>query len=734
MQKIILKIKNLFLVWKTKVPVILQFSDTECGIASLAMVFAHHKMNLSIEKLREKCGVSRDGCKAQTLLTVAKHYGFNAEAYKVDIDGLNEFSLPVIAYWNFNHYVVINNIKANKVSINDPAHGEMIITMAAFDKAFTGVILEITPTQHITVSKKTFSLLKFIQKWFSGFHSELCYLLLLLSLIGTIPYLSSVLFKIFIDQGILAKNNNLIPDIIFLTFLTSTILIFLTFIYKRIQFKLHSKASLKKISEILSHIFQLPMLFFSLRQRSEIVSVLNRAEFVTNLIFENALVLMLGMITSTVCFIFMIEIDWVLSLLSLLLTVISLILFVYLSRIKSSSEKSNAHLVGKLYSHSISSIRNIETIKACGLEESIFKKWRTLFFNKMRVQGNDDFLAITALSLRRMQNQVSSLSIVYLGAYQVACGSLSLGNLMGYYSLLLIFQNGISRIFQGLQDSQAVYANNTRLDDILSYDKDPRFTPKQVIKKFAANEKEIISLSQVTFYYNKNSSPVLNDINLKISRGDHVALVGGTGSGKSTLAKLICGFYPPTEGEILFNKNLLSNHSADELATLYAYVSQDVSLFSGTILQNLLFSNENASQVLLEQSISDACLSELIANRKLSGVVDEEGRNFSGGEKQRIDLARALIQDTPILILDEATSAMDENTEQAIIKNLRKNNKTIIFVAHRLSTIQHCDQIYVLNKGSIVEQGKHQELIENQSYYYSLVANEATLRDSMLCD
>lgn len=208
-----------------------------------------------------------------------------------------------------------------------------------------------------------------------------------------------------------------------------------------------------------------------------------------------------------------------------------------------------------------------------------------------------------------------------------------------------------------------------------------------------------------------------------IQGGEHVAFVGGTGSGKSTLAKLLCAFFQPNNGQIYISGRKLSDCSAEELARFIAYVSQDVTLFSGTILQNLTLWKDEISMEAVSRVIQDACLEELILAKGLYGEIEEGGRNLSGGEKQRIDIARALLQDTPILILDEATSALDVNTEAKLINNLRQLNKTIIFVAHRLSSIRHCHQIIVLKNGEIIERGNHEQLMARRQHYYLLQQN-----------
>ena len=719
---------------KVAAPVVLQLSETECGIASLAMIFSYHDVNLSLEVLREKCGVSRDGCKAQTLINVARSYGFDANAYKVDIDVIKNIENPVIAYWNFNHYVVINRLNKNKVYINDPAHGALVVTLDEFDKSFTGVIIDIVPTKEVVKIKKKSIVCQLIIQWYSGFSFELFFLLLCLFIMGSIPYLNSLLTNIFIDQCIISKNTEWIPYIAIFSLLFAIILISTTVRQRVIQFKLYSKASILKSAEIIAHILQLPMLFYSLRQRSEIISILTRLDSVINLIFKNALNVMIGFITAILCFIFMIKINRLLSIVSFFMAIISAVIFYFLSKLNVSCEKSNTNTIGKLYSHSITSIKNIETVKACALEARMFEKWLQLFYKKIVIQDRVNTLSIIIQTFSKLCNYIATLLLLCIGGYQVTIGMISIGNLMSYYSLYIIFYNSVSYAFQALKEFQSANVLHARFQDLAVYQKDNRFISKRNLDDIKLLSDEIISISNLTFYYNIHSNPVLKDINIKIKQGEHIAFVGSTGSGKSTLSKLICAFYPPNFGEILLFGKSLSSFAAKEFAESCAYVSQDVSLFSGTIYQNLTMWKNDISMSIINSAIDCACLNDLIKERGLYGNVEEEGRNFSGGERQRIDIARALIQNTPVLILDEATSALDNLTENNLINNLRSTNKTIIFVAHRLSTIKHCDQILVLKEGRIDERDGHSQLMINKGHYYSLVANEKCFAADMnLC-
>ena len=695
---------NLF--GRSKVPVILQLSNTECGIASLAMIFSYYKVNIPIEELRDQCGVTRDGCKAQTLIDVAHHYGFEAAAYTIDIDTIRGLTEPVIAHWKFSHYVVINYVSNNKVSINDPAHGTIDIDIGEFDRSFTGVILNISPTNKIVKSKRSFSPMKLFTEWLSGFYIEILFLLLCLLIATITPYLNSRIYNFFIDQFIIARNNHFLWYILGISTLLSIILISVSYASKCMEFRLNTKVSILKSSNIISHVLKLPMLFYSLRQRSEIISSLSRTELIISSLIENSIKIIAGFTTALICFTLMMKIDYLLAILSIATTLLFIFIFYILSKITFYYEKSHINIHGKFQSHSTFSISNIETIKACSLEDRVTETWLGLFIRKIVAQDKINSLITATSVLMKSYSLVLLYLILIVGSNRVFNGMITIGNLMAYYLLNLFCNTSITSAFKSLIDTQTINAQYARINDILLYKKDLRHinchSQKIYNSENCIENHEVISCVEVKFHYNINTPPSLDNININIKRNEHIAFIGSTGSGKSTLVKLLCALYQPNGGEIKLFGKPLSSYSANELSNLFAYVSQEVTLFSGTILHNLTLSRETATLEDVYQAIDTACLSDFIAERGLQGIVNEGGNNVSGGEKQRLEIARALLQNTPILILDEATSALDYKTEAALIANLKRLNKTIIFVAHRLSTIEHCNQILTLSNGKII--------------------------------
>lgn len=718
-----------------KTPIILQQSETECGIAALAILFSYYNFNISFEELRDKCGASRDGCKAITLIKIAQDYGFEAEAYSMDIDAICSLNEPVIAFWNFNHYVIINGIGTDRVFINDPGSGLRTIRMHDFDLSFTGIVIIVTPTDRVAKTKIRSIGVPFLKEWLSGFYIEISYMLLCFLVVVCWPLIYSCLTNIYIDYCVVSGHLEWLPCMTMLAMICSIIFVFAKSFLKWNEFKLSAKASLLKSSKLMHHLLHIPLIYFSLRQKSEIIANLSRVEYVINLLYKCTNTFIGNMLIMMVSVAFMLKLNAKLCIISCCLIIFSYLLTMIISKLNLSYEKSNINYLGKLYAHTLSWIKNLETIKTCGLEDSTLIKWHSMYLKKVHVYDKILYLNAILNFSNKGLNLSSNLIILFVGGLDITNGSISVGSLMAYFSLHLFFCSTANAVFQSIKDSLSAYASHLRMNDITNHPIDPRFGAYQnEDSKFRGhlnnsdpnnnfcNTDVIITCNNLSFFYNKKSNPTLHEISFDIKVGEHIAIVGDTGSGKSTLAKLLCALYQPDQGYISIFGEKLINFSAEQLTRLFAYVSQDVTLFTGTLYDNLVLGDKLANQSTINMAVNDACIDELASTRGLYAIVEENGANFSGGEKQRIDIARALIQNTPILILDEATSALDIQTETKLIRNLQKTKKTIIFVAHRLSTVQHCDNIIVMENGVIKEIGRHSDLIKNERHYFKLVS------------
>ncbi|MES2217889.1 MAG: cysteine peptidase family C39 domain-containing protein [Pseudomonadota bacterium] len=709
--------------FKVNIKTILQLSETECGMAALAMLLAYHRVNLPIEILREQCGSSRDGCKATTLLTVAREFGFQADGYRVELEDIIALAKPVIAFWNFNHYVVICGAGPKNVIINDPARGKMTISLAEFDKAFTGIILAITPTEKAMAIKSPWPLKSYFKEWLWQFKKEWLFITVISLLYMCGPLLTSLISSVFINYCIIGSNRLWLPWLALFAVVLAAFMMLTTITQQVYLFKISAKASLLKTSRLIGHTLKLPLQYFSVRQKSGIVAILAHAEMVLDSLFKNLTGFVINIFMALCSLVAMLAFDAQLTLKLISIIIISGIAIGLISRINLAYEKNNINTENKLYAFAIASLRNLETIKACALEQEILAKWYNLFCNNLQGRARIAVVATKVATLNQFANTLAMLAMLYWGSVSVAQGSLSIGNLIAYYALLLIFSKNSEAILLVYKEGQKAYAAHLLINDLKNYPTDKRFETNQS-PVVVDDSQPILKCVKVNFFYNKRSEPVLSNIELEVGPGQKIALVGATGSGKSTLAKLLCGLYAFDSGEILMSGNSIASFTELDFFKNFSYVSQEIALFSGTIYENLLLGQADIPLQKINHAIHQAGLLELIAQRGLHAQVAENGDNFSGGEKQRLEIARALLHDAPILILDEATSALDLATEAYIIENLRAMRKTIIYVAHRLSTIKHCDRIYVLEHGRIVEQGRHDQLLRNKQQYFQLTHEE----------
>jgi ABC-type bacteriocin/lantibiotic exporter with double-glycine peptidase domain len=712
-----------------KTPSILQLAATECGVASLAMIFSYYKVNAPIEVLREKCGSSRDGAKANTLIKIAEDYGFHAAGYKVELEDIQALTKPVIAFWRFNHYIVVNGVRENKVFINDPAYGAMTVTLDEFDKSFTGIILDISPTAETVPIKKKSVFRPMVNEWLARYKAELSFVLICMLVVIGGPLLNSAFSRFFIDYCVIGKNTHWIPAIVIVSVISSLIFTYSLLTQKLSQFRLTAKASIIKSSQIMLHMLQLPLLFYSLRQKPEIVAVLMRAEVIANILFQSLSSILISVLASCFCLYFLLKLDPVLLGCLIVCSLVFLLFFAVLSRINYAYEQGSVNALGKFYGTTLSSIKNCETIKTCGLEAKTVTRWMSVLMGKIQAQDKSNTLNLVMTVMQQSLGSISMLLTLCIGGYRIADGLLSVGNLMAFYALQLYFSAQLLTVFRSLKEMQNANVSYARIHDMLEYKIDDRFrTDNQTQNESAVRITPLLQCRDISFHFNKSAHPTLSNIDLEIHKGQHIALVGGTGSGKSTLVKVLSHLYSASTGSIIINDHPISYYSSEALPRLFAYVAQDVTLFAGTFYENLTLWRDDISQDIINAAIHDACLDALVATRGLHAKVEENGGNFSGGERQRIDIARALIQSASILILDEATSSLDVQTEALLIERLRRRNLTIVFVAHRLSTIQHCNQILVLENGQIVERGTHEQLIAQSSHYYRLLQEERKLQ------
>jgi NHLM bacteriocin system ABC transporter peptidase/ATP-binding protein len=709
-------------------PVMLQMEATECGAAALGVVLAFYGLYIPLEELRVICGVSRDGSKAVNMLKAARHYGLQAQGAKIEADALSELTFPVIAFWEFNHFVVIEGFDNQRIYLNDPATGQRTVRYSDFNRSFTGVILIFEPTEAFHKGGEKTTLKKIITPRLQGFKKSLMFVTFA-SLALVIPGIIIPGFtKIFIDEVLINKLSGWLVPLLWGIFATALFRMILSWLQQYYLLRLQMKIAITSSARFVWHVLRLPITFFSQRMLGDIESRVAANDRVAQLLSGDISSSIVSLISMAFYIIVLFLYDWQLTLIALFVAFLNAYLLYSVARgIEISSRRLQQEL-GKLNGIEMGGLQAIETIKATGTENDFFQRWAGYHANTLNSQQRINLYAITLSVLPKLLTSLLTLTVLSLGSWQIMQGSITIGTLVAFQSLIASFNQPLMTLLGLGNELQQIRADLTRLADVQKHPEDPRFsiiTPPSLAKDKSVTQKlqGQLTLRGVCFGYSPLEPPILNNINLTLNPGQRIAIVGNSGSGKSTLAKLICGLYIPWSGEVLWDNQSMAHISPQTLSHSLAFVDQDVFLFAGTVQHNLTLWDASISQEAIERAVSDTLLMPVLAERSrgLSSEVLPAGTNFSGGQRQQLEIARALAQSPSILVLDEATAALDASTEQLLMNNLKKRGYSLLIIAHRLSTIRDSDEIIVMDKGIVVERGKHEALYEQKGAYYRLV-------------
>lgn len=712
---------------RVKTPTILQMEIVECGSACLTMILAYYGKIIPLERMRIECGVTRDGVKAGNIIRAGERLGLACKAYKKEPQDLKYMKPPMIIHWNFNHFVVLEGFKNNKIYLNDPAVGHTIISYEEFDKCFTGVVLTFSPKEDFQPSGKNPSTINLLTQKLKNSKSAVVFLLItgiFLTIPGIIiPYFS----EIFVDDVLMGGKSNWLIPLLFAMALAMIVQSILMGLQKKYLLKLKTKISMSGSSMFFLHLLKLPNMFFQQRSSGDLVSRMNSnstiASFLTDKLAEN----IINILTLIFYMIIMLKYNIQLTSIVIVLSLLNVICFVYCSeKVKELTNKS-MNDEGKLYSTMVSGLSTIETIKAIGGEADFFVKWSgyhaKVLSNHQNIGKNEQIL----YSVPNFTRTLSNIVVILIGSIKIiqGDGNMTIGGLVAFQTLIINFMQPISSLTQIGIEIKNFQADINRINDVMKYETNSDFG--EFSKEITDYECRLldgnVELKNVSFGYNLLDPPLIENFNLKINSGERIAIVGSSGSGKSTILKLLNGINERWDGEILFDNTKMENLSSFTKSNSVSCVEQDISIFEGTIYDNITMWNSIISEKDVIKASKDAMIYDDISKRPFGfkDIMTSSGRNFSGGQCQRIEIARALAINPSIILMDEATSALDPNTEKAVLDNIRKRGCTCIIVAHRLSTIRDCDRIIVMENGKIVQQGNHEELKNVDGLYANLI-------------
>lgn len=713
---------------RAKTPTVLQMEAVECGAAALAIILGYYGRTVSLEELRIACGVSRDGTKASNVVRAARTYGLKAKGFKKEPEGLKSLPLPVIVFWNFNHFLVVEGFGKDRVYLNDPATGPRTVTREEFDEAFTGVVLVFESGPDFRKGGKKRSLVGNLARRLAGSGQALSYVMLA-SLGLVMPGLVIPVFtKVFVDDFLVQGLTDWVRPLLFGMAITAVLRALLTWLQQAHLVRLETRLALTSSSTFFWHVLRLPVEFFTQRYGGEIGYRVGINDHISQLLSGRLATTLFNLVTIIFFAVLMFFYDVLLTAAGVGIALLNVAALRYVARRRKDKNQRLLQERGKLMGTSMAGLQIIETLKATGSESDFFGRWAGQF---AKVLGAEQELSIYTRALSVVPLFLSSLNtvaILSLGALRVMDGHLTMGSLVAFQSLMASFTVPVRGLVEMGSTLQEVEGDMNRLEDVLIYKTDEGAggpaaqTGAPLAPKLAGH----VELKNISFGYSKLEAPLIQDFSLTMKPGQRVAVVGATGSGKSTVARLVSGLFEPWEGEIRFDGRVRRDIPRQVLCGSIAMVDQEIFLFEGSVEENLFLWDHTLSNTDAVRACRDACIHDDVAARPggYGSRVEEGGRNLSGGQRQRLEIARALTGNPTILILDEATSALDPVTEKMIDDNLRRRGCTCLIVAHRLSTIRDCDEIIVLEYGQVVERGTHEELIRSDGPYFRLISAE----------
>lgn len=710
-----------------KVPVVMQMEALECGAACLTMIMAYYKKWVPLEQVRVDCGVSRDGSKASNMAKAAGAYGLQVKAHRYSVESVcTKVSYPAIIHWNFNHFVVLDGFKRGKAIINDPARGVVEISPEEFDKSFTGVCLEFEPGEQFVADGKKESVIEFAKKRLQGSKLSIVFVMMTTVLTAFVSLLTPVFSRIFTDNILTGQNTQWLSN--FLAFLAVIILFLLVvgMINEIYIYKIKGKMAIVSNSSFIWHTLHLPMTFFSQRMAGDIASRQLLNDDIAETLVGRIAPMLINMMLLIFYLIIMLRYSVVLSLVGFAAIAVNLVLANIISQKRIHITRTQMRDQGKLDASTVSGIEMIETIKSAGAESGFFERWSGFqaSLNKAKVEFalTNQFLG----GIPALVQQLSGIIILALGVWMIIKGNFTVGMLLAFQSYMTQFLMPVNDLLETGQKLQEMRTSMERVDDVMKYKEDVVFSSIKNTDEVFEKLDGSMEFRNVTFGYSRLEEPLLKDFNLTLKSGSKVALVGSSGCGKSTIAKLACGLYEPWSGEILFQGKPMKDIPKEIFNSSLSVVDQDITMFEDSISDNIKMWDKSIEDFEMIMAARDAQIHSDIMTRKggYGHQVSEGGKNFSGGQRQRFEIARVLAQDPTIAILDEATSALDAKTEYEVVKAIQKRGITCIIVAHRLSTIRDCDEIIVLDHGRVMERGTHEELYQLNGYYTRLITTE----------
>ena len=728
-----------------RIPIRIQMTSTENGATALFMVMGHYRKYVPMEELREKCIASRNGSSPEQLKSAAEEYGFLCEIKNEGIEELRKEKLPVIVRWKKRYYVIVTGFGADKVRIVDPVKGEYKTPLDFFTKNYGGIVLTFAKGPDFVPGGRQESLFSLIRDRITPIIRPIIAMVVLTLICIWFDTRISVYMKNFMDNivsgdsyvkqmleeygasgelDIFEARTVLAVLSVFGLYFMTLFQLFFAIRKNRVINETSRRMTALSNSRMIKKMLSLPLSFFEQYSAGELMSRLDNNEKLEQSIMNSLVPRMINTMMTIFYFFFLFSYDKTITIICLLIEIINFAITLKLQEKNAIISRSNASSSNELNSSVLNGMNMIETIRSTGSEKDFFNAWYSSLMQVKDSQLNSQHIN----RLMSLVNSVHSFLIqavrLFLGAYFIGQGRITLGTMSLFMNIFNNMRNSLSSALSSMNAMQVMRTNIERVNDIME-----RPSPEEIPLKEGVEYEKLsgnISVRNVSYRYNKGDDPALNDVSLDVKKGQMIALVGSTGCDKSTLLKIMAGLYEAQGGEVYYDGLKREEIPDTVFHSSIVTVDQEAVTFDDTVFNNIQMWDETIEDFEVILAARDAQIHDrIVSDRNGYNVkIQENGLNFSGGEIQRLELARALAHEPTVLFLDEFTSALDALTEDKVIRSIREKGTTCIIVAHRLSTIVDCDRIYVMDKGRIVEQGNHEELFRLNGLYNKLVSSQ----------
>ena len=717
-----------FVKRRVTTPILLQMHASECGAACLGIVLGYFGRWVPLTELREKCEVSRDGSSAASISRASKHYGLECRGLGVRAEQLKKLQLPLILFWQFSHFVVLEGFDGRNFYLNDPSTGRRRLSAEEFNRGYSGIALQFKRGAEFSTGGERPGLFRQLGTLPVGSWGVLAGVIACGLMLTLLSLVVPVSLGVFVDDVL--ESHGTWGGLVAALLGGGALVYVLSLLKHRFLKRLAVRISVTGYSRGLSRLLRLPVEFFEHRLIGDLTDRVSSIDRISKNLTDQFLVLIIDMAMSAVLLVAMFAYDALLALIVLLLALLHGILAHLLNGLRAVRSQAMRREQGLLIGVGMQMLSHADNLRMTGADDRFFSRWSGQQARELRARQLYSELGAVNSALPGLIAAFRGAAILGIGGSLVVTGDMTLGTLVGFYILAEMFLAPVGRFLEFADKRQALETDLQRLEDISRTAEDPVFERRNPESESIATFKGRLQLAgqlelrNVTFGFNKSRPPLIKDFNLVLRPGQRVAVVGPSGSGKSTLARLVSGVYQPWSGEILFDGHLRDEVPEEVLRQSISMVDQEVVLFSASLRDNITLWNPAVPDEAIFAATRDAAIHDEILLRPhgYATLVEEGGVNFSGGQRQRLEIARALVGNPTLLILDEATSALDAATEEYVDDALRRRGVTCLIVAHRLSTVRDCDEIIVLDKGVEVQRGTHDELIADQDgTYHKLV-------------